>query len=61
MRYRTREKYVYPEIYQPVMAKFIEVFRKIGRSEGTLARYEYDLSRFTVGMWLKKIGPKCLR
>ena len=60
MRYRTREKYVYPEIYQPVMAKFIEVFREIGRSEGTLARYEYDLSRFTVGMWLKKIGPNSI-
>lgn len=45
-----RESYDIPEIYKPLVDKFYNTYREIGRSDSTLSQYMYSLSRFTVGM-----------
>ena len=60
LRQPFRESYDIPEVYKPLVDNFYDTYREIGRSDATLSQYMYSLSRFTVGMWLKKIGPESI-
>lgn len=52
-----RIEYQYPEEYKPIVGKFIAFYRELGFKEGTIAKYEYHTSLFTVFLSLKGVHP----
>lgn len=59
-RPRIREEYDYPEEYKDIVYQFLDVCKELGRSDGTISQYGYNLSRFCVGMHLRGVIPSAI-